>query len=262
MKTKSLYLVITTILIVYVTGCSAGPVEPNSPENLLKLFNAALDANDEAKAEGVCTKEFWNEKRDSGRRFFKQVQRKKFQLDKNEARTKGERAVLIIDVIRDGKAVDQVYFYTVNKDQRWWIDGMDENRKHIDYFLDGRLPGRFYPADYNGSKELEELGAKCIEIAGPLQVAEADPAKQASLLKSVFNGDPNALFNQLRLLRKVGQLKLQVISTHWVDTINRGAIVIHDESGKEKVFLYVVKEDAGWKLVNCYTGWLSAESLL
>lgn len=46
-----------------------------------------------------------------------------------------------------------------------------------------------------------------------------------------------------------------------VDSIERGAIVIKDESGKEKVVINVAKEADGWKLVNCIT-YLSEESFL
>lgn len=264
MKIKHCFLIISTLLVAYMIGCSGGAVEPTSPGNLFKLFSTALESNDEAKAEAVCTKEFWDNERDSGKRFFKQANRRKFQLKKNEERTgvKAERAVLIVDIVRDGKTVDQVYFYTFGKDGQWLIDGMDENRGHIDHYLEGRLSGRFHPADYTGNSKLEELGAKLIEIAGPLQEAAADPEKQASLLKNALTGDPKTLFGQLRLLRQVGQLNLKVVSTHMVDSIGRGAIVIHDETGKEKVFIYVENKADGWALVNCHTGWLSAESIL
>ncbi len=262
MKMKYSVLIIFALLVAYMAGCSGSAVEPTSPDNLLKLFSAAVEANDEAKAEAICTKEFWNEKRDSGKRFFKQANRKKFQLKKSDTRTKGERAVLIVDVIIKGKTVDQVYFYTAGKDNQWLLDGMDENRKHIDLYLEGKLPGRFYLADYSGNKELEAIGAKLVEIAGPLKEAVADSEKQKTLLEGVLTGEPGKVFNGLRLLREVGQLNLKVVSTHFVDSIKRGAIEIHDDADKEKVFVYIAKEAGGWKLVNCHVGWLSAESIL
>ncbi|MCP4156801.1 MAG: hypothetical protein GY757_54310 [bacterium] len=261
-KATHVFTIFFMLSVAYLIGCSGGAVQPTSPDNLLILFTAAMDANDETKAESICTKEFWNEKRNSGKRFYKQANRKKFQLKKNDTRTKGDKAVLVVDILREGKVVDQVFFYTFAKNNRWLIDGMDENRRHVDLYLEGSLPGRFYPADYPADKELEELGAKLIGIAGPLKEAVTDPEKQKTLLNGVLTGAPGVLFNQLRLLREVGQLKLKVVSTHMVDSVKRGAIVIHDESGKEKVFIYVAKEAGGWKLVNCHSGWLSAESIL
>ncbi|MCP4219294.1 MAG: hypothetical protein GY765_31965 [bacterium] len=262
MKVKTVLWCVSVLLIAAFVGCSGGKVAPTSPDNLLTLFSTGLESNDAAKAEAVCTKEFWNEKRNSGKHFFKQANRKKFTLKKSETKRKGKKAVVITDITMKGKVVDQVYLYTAGKDNKWLIDGMDENRRHIDHYLEGRLPARFHPSDYPANKELEKLGAKLIGIAAPLQEAETDAEKQKTLLDGVLTGAPGSVFNQLRLLRQAGKFTLKVVSTHMVDSIKRGAIVIHDDTGKEKVFIYIAKEADGWRLVNCHTGWLSAESIL
>jgi hypothetical protein len=254
--------IIATFLIFFLGNCSGGgEVKPDSPGNLLKAFNNAVEANDEAKAEPLCTKEFWNEKRDSGKRFFKQAARKKFETKENEVKSQGEKSVVVGDIIRDGKVVDQVFFYCIKQNGQWLFDGMDENHNHIAFYLDGKLPGRFYPEDYPGDKELEALGAKLIEIAGPLKEA-ADPEQQKTLIDSLgIESDPST-YSKLRLLREIGQLNLKVTATHMVAPIDRGAIAVHDETGKEKVFIYTAKTPGGWKLIECTTGWLSAESIL
>ncbi|MCP5107027.1 MAG: hypothetical protein GY950_26820 [bacterium] len=253
---------IATLLLVFFSNCSGGgEVVPNSPGNLLKAFKNAVEADDKVKAEPLCTKEYWNEKRDSGKRFFKQAGRKKFELKENEVKVKGDKAVVVTDIIRDGKVVDQVFFYCIKNNDQWLFDGMDENTGHIGYYLDGKLPGRFYPEDYPGDKELEALGAKLAEIAGPLKET-VEPAQQEPLIKTSGIESDGTTYSKLRLLREVGQLNLKVTATHMVTPIDRGAIVIHDETGKEKVFIYVAKVAGGWKLINCTTGWLSAESML
>ena len=262
MRLKLSVSLVLFALLAYTTGCSNAGVKPTSPGNLLTAFANALSAGDEAKAETLCTKEFWMEKRDSGKGFFKQAVRQKFQLKKSDVQLEEKRAVVTADIIRNGKVVDQVFCYAVDVNGQWLFDGMDENKNHVAYYMKGDLPGRFYLADYPGSKELEELGTKMIGIARPLQEAAADPAKQEPLLKGTLVGNPGKIYSQLRLLLEVAPLELKVVSTHWVDSIRRGAIVIHDETGKEKVFIYVAKEAEGWRLVNCHTGWLSAESIL
>jgi hypothetical protein len=263
MRLRRCVLTIFLVFLVYIYGCSSsgGDVTHTSPENLLKAFSAAIHVGDEgkAKAEALCTLEFWKK---SGKRFFKQAARKKFEMIKNSVQSKGEKAVVTADLVREGKVVDQVYFYAVKKKHEWRIDGMDENKNHIDHYLAGRLPARFDLSDFPGNPKLEELGKKLIEIAGPLKEAADDTAKQGSILEGVLIGNPGSISSQLRLLLEIANMKLNVVSTHMIDSIQRGAIVIKDETEKEKVFIYVGKEADGWKLINCHTGWLSEESIL
>jgi len=266
MKIKHCIFIIFFVLLVYTYtySCSSGDTNSTTPESLFKGFAAAIKSSDEAKAETFCTKEFWNEKRDSGKRIFKQATRKKFEMRKNNVQisSEGKKAVVTVDITQNGKVVDQVYFYAIDVKGKWLFDGMDENKNHTGHYLEGRLPARFYLSDYSGNSELEELGTKLIQTAAPLQDAAADPVKQESLLKGLLIGDPGKIHSELRLLLKVSNMKLKVVATHMVDSIRRGAIVINDETGKEKVFIYVAREDDGWMLINCYTGWLSGEAIL
>lgn len=261
MKLKLSVLLISFVLLAY--NCSNGDVTPTSPEKLLKAFSNAVNSDDKVKAETFFTKECWGARNDSGERFFKQAVRKKFELKTTDSRIKGKKAVVTADILREGKVVDQVYFYAVDENGRWKIDGMDENKNHVEHYLNDRLPARFDLSGYPGSQELQNLGTKLIGIASALQVeAQDDPDKQKTLLEGVLIGDPGNIYSGLRLLLKVSNLNLKVVSTHMVDSIQRGAIVIKDETEKEKVFIYVAKEADGWKLINCHTGWLSGESIL
>ncbi len=257
---------LSTVLIFFVLlsyNCSNGDVTPTSPEKLLKAFSSAVTSDDIVKAETFFTKECWNARNDSGERFFKQAVKKKFELKTTNSRIKGKKAVVTADILREGKVVDQVYFYAVEENGLWKFDGMDENKNHVEHYLYDRLPARFDLSGYPGSQELQDLGTKLIGIASALQEeAQDDPDKQKTLLEGVLIGDPGSTYSGLRLLLKVSHLNLKVVSTHMVDSIQRGAVVINDESGKEKVFIYVAKEANGWKLINCHVGWLSEESIL
>jgi len=261
MKLKPSVVLIFFVLLAY--NCSKGDVTPTSPENLLKAFSNAVKSDDKVKAETFFTKDCWNARNDSGERFFKQAVKKKFEMNTTDSRIKGKKAVVTADILREGKKVDQVYFYTVDENGLWKFDGMDENRNHVEHYLNERLPARFDLSNYPGTQELQDLGIKLIAIASSLQEeAKDDPGKQETLLKGVLIGDPGRIYSGLRLLLEVSNLNLKVVSTHMVDSIQRGAVVINDETGKEKVFIYVAKEATGWKLINCHVGWLSEESIL
>jgi hypothetical protein len=254
--------VVLIFFVLLVNNCSQGDVTPTSPEKLLKAFASAVNSDDMAKAETLFTKEYWNDRNNSGERFFKQAVRKMFEMKTIDSRIKGKKAVVTTDIIREGKVVDQVYFYAVDENGLWKFDGMDENVNHVEHYLNDRLPARFDLSVYPDSQELQNLGTKLISIAGDLQEAKDDPEKQKSLLQGVLVGDTGSIYSELRLLLKVSNLNLRMVSTHMVDSIQRGAIVIKDETGKEKVFIYVAKVADGWKLINCHVGWLSEESIL
>lgn len=255
--------IVLIFLVLLVYDCSRSDLTPTSPEKLLKAFAKAVNSDDKIKAETFFTKESWNARGDSGKQFFKQAVRKKFEIKTTDSRIKGKKAVVTADILREGKKVDQVYFYTVEENGMWKFDGMDENRNHVEHYLNDRLPARFDLSQYPGSQELLDLGTELIGIARSLQEeAKDDPEKQKTLLEGVLICDPRSIYSDLHLLLKVSNLNLKVVSTHMVDSIQRGAVVINDESGKEKVFIYVAKEANGWKLINCHVGWLSEESIL
>jgi hypothetical protein len=261
MKLRLSVVLIFFVLLAF--NCSKGDLTPTSPENLLIAFSNAVNSDDKVKAETFFTKECWNARNDSGERFFKQAAKKKFEMKTTDSRIKGKKAVVTADILREGKVIDQVYFYALEENGLWKFDGMDENRNHVEHYLNHRLPARFDLSGYPGSQELQDLGTKLIGIARSLQEeAKDDPGKQETLLEGILIGDPASIYSGLRLLLKVSNLNLKVVSTHMVDSIQRGAVVINDDTGKEKVFVYVAKETNGWKLINCHVGWLSEESIL
>jgi len=251
------------ILILLGNNCSKGDLSPTSPEKLINAFSSFIAAEDNIKAESCFTKESWKSRNNSGERFFKQAKRKKFEMKYIDSKLNETKAAITADIILKGKAVDRIYFYAIFLNGLWKIDGLNENKNQVDHYINGRLPARFNLSSYSGNEELKALGVKLISIAKTLNdEAKEDPEKKKTMLDGVLSGDPVNTYSGLRLLLKVSDLRLKVVSTHMVGSIKRGTIVINDESGKEKVFLYLKKTDKGWELINCTVGWLSEESLL
>jgi len=260
---KQTLSVVTIFFVLLVTNCSSGDVATTSPEKLIKAFSSTVTSEDLAKAETFFTGDCWNARINPGERFVKQALKKKFELKATDSKTRGKKAVVIADILREGKVVDQVYFYAIEENSLWKIDGMDENRNHGEHYLNDRLPARFDLSGYPPSQQLQDLGTRLIGIARPLkEETKDDPEKPKTLLEGVLIGDPGSIYSGLRLLLEASKLNLRVVSTHMVDSIQRGAIVIKDPTGREKVFIYVAKEASGWKLINCTVGWLSEESIL
>lgn len=252
-----LALVIFCSLII---GCSEGG-DSSSPEGALSLFGKGIDKNDEALAKQACTEEFWQARRDAGKRLFSQAVRKKFKLKKSEVKANVDRAVVIAEVIRDGKKVDLLYFYLKKIQGKWIFDGVNEDPNHGKYYLKGLLPARFNLEDYPASSELKVFGEKMINLAPQLKKAKEDEAKLKSLLEGVVEIKYSPA-SQLRLLLDSAHLELKLVSNHWIESLQRGAIEIGDESGKEKIFIYVVKENKKWRMLACYTGWLASDTVL
>ena len=248
------------ILLPLVSGCSDGGTT-TSAKGVLSLLNTAIEKNDETMAKDACTTGYWNGKRDPGNRFFSQAVRNKFVLEEKEIQVQNDRAVAIADVIRDGKKVDQLFFYLVKSQGKWSVDGMDESRNHGKYYLEGILPARFILDYYPANSELQALGEKMIQLAPKLQAAKDDEAKFKSLLEGVLKIKYSPA-SGLRLLLEVADQELNLASNHWVAPLQRGVIEIRDKSGKEKIFIYVLKEGGEWKMLACYTGWLASDTVL
>jgi hypothetical protein len=98
-------------------------------------------------------------------------------------------------------------------------------------------------------------------LAPQLKEVKEDEAKLKSLLEGVVEIKYSPA-SQLRLLLDSGHLELKLGSNHWIESLQRGAIEIRDESGKEKIFIYVVKENKKWRMLACYTGWLASDTVL
>ena len=260
MKLKS--CVVLAAMLAVLWGCSGGEGgDFSTPAGVLAAFDAAVQNNDEAAAQKACTPGFWQSRSDSGGRLFKSAVKRKFALKKKDETISGDRAVLSAEVFKQGKRVDLLYFYCRKDDTGWLFDGVNENRRHGKLYLEKRLPARFNLAECPQNAALKALGEKMIALAPRLQAAKAADQPLETLLEGVLKVKHSPA-SELRLLLEAGNVKLMVTAHHWVESIQRGAIEMADESGDTKVYLYVAKKEGEWRLVACRTGWLSAESIL
>jgi hypothetical protein len=248
------------LLLSLVFSCSKREAT-SSPEGVLSVFEKAIEKNDEAMAQGICTAEFWKDERESGKHFFKQAVRKKFKLKKMEVKIQKDRVVINVDVFRDGKKVDQLFFYVQRSRGKWVFDGVNENLNHGKYYLEEILPARFYIGNYPSNSELQAFGEKIIQLAPQLVKAKEDEAQLKSHLDGVLKIKYSPA-SALRLLLEVADLELELTANHWIEPLKRGAIEIRDKTGGKKVFIYVVRESEEWRMLACHTGWLASDTVL
>ena len=248
------------LFLSLVAGCSRRETT-FSPEEIISVFDTAIEKNDEAMAKQTCTAEFWNDEREACKDFFSQAVRKKFKLEKMEVKIQIDRAVVIADVIRDSEKVDQLYFYVKKSLGKWLFDGVNENQNHVKYYLEKILPARFYLGDYPSNSELAAFGEKMIQLAPRLREAKEDEAKLKSLLEGVLKIQYSPA-SALRLLLEVANLEVKLVANHWIESLKRGAIEIRDKSGEQQVFIYVVRESGEWRMLACHTGWLASDTVL
>jgi len=152
-----------------------------------------------------------------------------------------------------------MFFYAEQSEGKWLFDGANENRNHGTYYLDNKLPARYSLEDYPSSSDLNALAKKIIKLAPQLAEARYNDKKLNALLKGVLKIKYGS---ELRLLYEAANLELKIMATHWVKSINRGAIEIRDKSEEEDVYLYMALENGEWRLLACYTGWLSSDAIL
>ncbi|MDQ7778529.1 MAG: hypothetical protein RDV41_02320 [Planctomycetota bacterium] len=258
-------LVLVCAVIGALLGCSGSP-SPGSPKSAIEKLHQAIQAGDEAAAKGVFTAEAWDRADDSGRHFYEQAARKKFALQPKEPRVQGARAVVETDVVIDGKVRDTVYFYAVQDGSDWKLAAMDENARHVDHYLAGRLPALFDLKGMPSSPELDELAKNVAEWLGkPIPTLAEYGSMSEEQKKAMFVGlagpPEKSAYNMLP--GAVLELKNpQALSSHWVEGIGRGAIVLAKQGDHYSRFtMYFEKKADGWRLLGMTT-YPSAETIV
>lgn len=233
---------------------SAAQDDPELAAVVQKLA-AALDKRDASLAQAQFTPDGWQRREDSGQGLYEQGTRKRFELRLAATQKQGERAVITVDVIVAGKAVDRIYLYLLRQSGRWLVDGLDENRGHHEPFLKGQVPAAFRVEDLPNSPSLIALGALITEAA---------------------SGKPGAierLYAQVVDTSSVGYLHLAELrgatckAAYFLEPLGKVALVFEraaepPSAQPEPVVLYLQRQQAQWHVFSKSYGRASARAML
>ncbi len=194
-------------------------------------------------AKSFCTNGYWYAERDGGISTFKQIWRwgEEIQLKAIKEQANGNRAVLTVNLMMMGKPVDQIYLYLKKESGNWFIDGIDENKRKIDHFLDGRFSGHFTPMELPHDPDLKKLGDLIVSFGQDEEVI-------ISFLEQNFAAGSDFDFT--------GQLVNPEFEPHFCHSagydkvLNKGYIhLMAARKGDEEYFsnitLYITKTDEG-----------------
>lgn len=237
MKSRHSYLVLIFCALLGRSAASAGDVEA-ALAAVVKNLGTALEKNDAAQAQAQFSAAAWSRDSDSGKDFFAQGVRKKFELRLVTTQSKGERAVITTDIVVAGKIVDRVFMYAQPKGGRWLIEALDENRGHAEPFLAGHVAAFFRVEDVPQSPALLKLG---------------------TLLLDAANGKPGAhdpLYAQITDTSSTGYLHLNQLrgatckAAYFLEPMGRLALVFEKPAQSavepELSVLYLRKSDKMW----------------
>ena len=205
------------LLVLTLSGTAFGQSET------WEQFTTAIGKADAAKAESLCSKEYWSKPHgNTGVDFFGQAVRKRFGMPVISKEVRKGRAVLTANIQVRDRTVDRVYVYLVKHGANWQIDGIDENDDH-EFFLNGSVSGHFHPRDLPPSKAMEELGQQILLATANVKLRKQLERKLMSERPSNNSGKPEK--PQLKIFEFITTQKAeQVEGTYWSDKLSRGAI--------------------------------------
>jgi hypothetical protein len=204
---------------------------------------------------GNCSVGFWEAKSDGGERMYRQAVRKKFDFAVSSKEENGDREVYNVEVVVAGKKVDRVFLFFIKQDGKWLLDGISENKKHKQVFLQGKVSGHFYPLDLPGTPDFEKIAMLIVEAA-----KNAESRQQ--LFSQHLTPDSEVNFAQVEKMQS-----LMYKSNHVWSEMRRAMIFFEytAEGGKgssrERAILYFRMVADKWQLytVNSYA---SLETLM
>jgi hypothetical protein len=118
----------------------AGSEQIDRPTTLVDKLALAIERGDEALARAQFTPDGFDRGRDSGASFYYQAVAKQFALTVPAVIEINDRAAITVDVARNGKVVDRVFFYAIRDGlRRWRIGAVGENKYFGQPFVNRRI---------------------------------------------------------------------------------------------------------------------------
>jgi len=187
-------------------------------EYLIDSIKILQKANTPFKGRTLCTEGYWGAEIDGGERLMKQLCRKsKAELKISDNKTAKNRSVLVVDFLMDGVKRDEVYLFAIKNNNQWFIDGFNETKAMIDYFLKGECSGHFAPTSLAKDKNLEEIATQMLKYTKDIDGLKNFIKEYISEEKMGYNAIPYQFTSEL-----YDEVKL--ISTGYSKKFNKGFI--------------------------------------
>lgn len=195
---------------------------PRGPEALRPLCTAQFRALDEFGCDN----------------FAGQASRKGFEFSVFREEAARDRRVVVLDVLRDGKAVDRVWLYVVSEAGADRVDSIDESPRHAAAFLEGKVPGLIDFDALPEDADLRRLGAAL------LSTAAGQPGNTQGLVEGWGDTDMTAW------IARVAELSSPALGRTWrLDGVGTGAICLLPNEGSA-LKLHAIRADTGWRIID------------
>ncbi|MES2642923.1 MAG: hypothetical protein V4850_25790 [Myxococcota bacterium] len=190
---------------------------PRGPEALRPLCTAAFRALDEFGCDN----------------FASQASRKAFAFSVYREEAAGDRRVVVLDVLRDGKALDRVWLYVVSELGSERVDSIDESPRHASAFLEGKVPGLIDLDALPEDADLRRLGEAL------LSTAAGKPGKT-----------PWGDTDMTAWVARIAELSSPTLGRTWrLDGVGTGAICFLPSEGSA-LNLHAVRDQTGWRIID------------
>lgn len=134
-------------------------------ESLMDSIKVITEQNNPNNGVSICTPDFWDAEFDGGKRTFKQLCRigTEAELKISDKKTGENRAILVIDFLKNGIKKDEIYLYAIKNENQWLMDGFNETKSMFEYFLANKCSGHFNPTSLPTSLDLENIAKEMLK---------------------------------------------------------------------------------------------------
>lgn len=235
----------------------AGSEQIDRPTTLVDRLGQAIERGDEALARAQFTTDGFDRGRNSGASFYYQAVAKQFVLSVPAVIEIHDRAAITVDVARNGKVVDRVFFYAIRDGlRRWRIGAVDENKYFGEPFVNKRIGIDFDARGLPATPALNALATAMLDT-GRGQAA----ARRRIETTLAAPGRDDAL-------AKLAALKdATFVSSHAAGDLGCAALHFRTRRDREDAYaeelsFVLIKRDQRWEIVDASYGAPSTTDML
>lgn len=209
---------------------------------MLESLNEIRKNQTPEKGEDFCTPSYWTAKTDGGQKTCKRLMRygSEVELKISKEMNGGNRAVLIVDFLRDGEKRDEIYLFCVKEGDKWLMDGFNESNGMIEPFMAGDCSGHFDPTELPADPTLSKIGAE-------MEALRTDREGLIAYCKERFTSTDNFYFT--RQFCDPDYVSGKFEGGGYSNELGRGYMhFTNNEEGRTyeaNITLYIIKEEDG-----------------